>query len=63
MCVCVSIPKLLITSGMKSPSYGWLNEFFSFYMAAMVITFSWCGFTIKARQRKLSDVTFTLGAI
>ena len=37
VCVCVSAPRLLITSDMIWTSYDWLNKFYSFYMAPAVV--------------------------
>ena len=40
MCVCVSASEAIITSDMCSmiwTPYDWLNKFYSFYMAAVVI--------------------------
>ena len=43
VCVCVCLlPRLLITSGMIWTLYDWLNKFYSFYMAAVVIIHSGC---------------------
>ena len=37
VCVCVSTPEeLLLTSGVIWTQYDWLNNFYSFYMAAVV---------------------------
>ena len=35
--VCVSTPRLLITSGATWTPYDWLNKGYSFYMAAVVV--------------------------
>ena len=43
MCVCVCPPpRLLISSGMIWTIYDWLNKFYSFYMATVVIIDSRC---------------------
>ena len=47
VCVCLP-PRLLITSGVIWTPYDWLNKFYSFYMAAEVVTGSGCGLRIKA---------------
>ena len=47
VCVCPP-PRPLITSGVIWTPYDWLNKFYSFYMAAEVVTGSGCGLRIKA---------------
>ena len=43
VCACVCLPpRLLITSGMIWTIYDWLNKFYSFYMATVVIIGSRC---------------------
>ena len=49
MCVC-PLPRLLITSGVIWTPYDWLNKFYSFYMAAVVIIGSGRGLRIEARR-------------
>ena len=52
MYVCVSVclpPRLLITSGVMWTPYDWLNKFYSFYMAAVVVIGSGCDLRIEAR--------------
>ena len=46
VCVCPS-PRLLITSGVVWTPYDWLNNFYSFYMAAEVVIGSGRGLRIK----------------
>ena len=46
--VCVSAPKLLITSCIIWTQYDWLNKFYSFYMAAAVVISSGCDLRIEA---------------
>ena len=47
VCVC-PLPRLLITSGMIFTLYDWLNKFYSFYRAEVIVG-SGCGLRIKAR--------------
>ena len=46
--VYVSAPRLLITSGMIWTPYDWLNKFYSFYMAAVVVIDDGRGLTVEA---------------
>ena len=50
MFVCVSAPRLLITSGVIWTPYDWLNKFYSFYMAAVVVIDDGCGLTVEAHR-------------
>ena len=53
-CVCVHVcllSRLLITSAMIWIPHDWLNKFYSFYIAAVVIIISRCGLRIKAHHR------------
>ena len=53
MCVCVSAPRLLITSGMMCcdiDPYDWLNKFYGFYVAAVVGIDSGCDISIYTRN-------------
>ena len=51
-CVCISPPpRLLITSSMMWSQYDWLNEFYSFYMTAIVSIISRRGLKIEAQHR------------
>ena len=53
MRVCVSVrppPKLLIISGVIWTPYDWLNKFYSFYMAPVIIIGGRRGLRIKARH-------------
>ena len=52
--VCVSISRLLITSGMIWTPCDWLNKGYSFNMAAVVVTSGRCGFRIELRHSKSS---------
>ena len=49
MCMCVSAPRLLITSGVMWTPYDWLKKVYSFYMATAVIIGSRGDLRIKAR--------------
>ena len=49
MCVCPP-PRLLITSGMIWSPYDWLNNFYSFYVAAVVVIDDGYGLTVKAHR-------------
>ena len=51
VCVCVSAPRLLITSGVIWTPYDWLNKFYSCYMATVVIIVNGRGFGIDTRRR------------
>ena len=46
--MCMSTPRPLITSGVIWALYDWLNKFYSFYMAAVVIINSECCLRLKA---------------
>ena len=51
ICVCVCMyppPRLLITSSVIWNPYDWLNKFYSFCMAAVVVIDDGRGLTIKA---------------
>ena len=48
--ICVSAPRLLITSGVIWTSYDWLNKFYSFYMATAFVIVSRRGLRIEARR-------------
>ena len=37
VCVCVSAPRLLITSGVILTLYDWLTKFYSCYVATVVV--------------------------
>ena len=51
MCVSVCLPpRLLTTSGMIWTAYDWLNKFYSFYMAAVVIIGSGRGLRIEVHH-------------
>ena len=54
MCVC-PLPRLLITSGVIWTPYDWLNKFYSFYMAAVVVIGSGRGLRIEARRGNQSN--------
>ena len=54
MCVCVSAPRLLITSGIMwrdMDPYDWLNKFYSCYMATVVVIINGRGLGIGTRCR------------
>ena len=55
VCVCVCPPlRLLITSGVMwhdMDPYGWLNKFYSFYMATVVIIINGRGLGIAMHLR------------
>ena len=51
MCVC-PLPRLLITSGVILTSCDWLNEFYSCYMATIVVIVNGRGFGIGTRHRQ-----------
>ena len=55
--LCLSAPRLLITSGMIYTPYDWLNKFYSFYKPDVVSIISVRGFTIEARHRKQTNKT------
>ena len=46
--VCMSSPRLLISSGVIWTSYDWLNKFYSRYMATVVVIVNVCGLGIVA---------------
>ena len=46
----MSALRLLITSGVIWTPYDWLNKFYSFYMAAVVIIGSGRGLRVEARH-------------
>ena len=52
--VCVSTPRLLITSGVMwcdiDSIYDWLNKFYSYYIAAVVGIVSRCDISIHTRH-------------
>ena len=50
LCVCVSSLRLLITSGVIWSPYDWLNKFYSFYMAAVVVIDDGHGLTVEAHR-------------
>ena len=53
VCVCVSAPRLLITSGViwcDIDPYDWLNKLYGFYMAAVVNVGSGCDVSIHIRR-------------
>ena len=52
VCVCVSAPRLLITSSVMCDiaPYDWLNKFYGFYMAAVVGIDSGCDVSIYMRR-------------
>ena len=50
LCMCESAPRLLITRGVMWTPYDWLNKFYSFYMAAVIIIGSGRGLRIEARH-------------
>ena len=53
MCVCVCVcpsPRLLINSGVIWTPYDWLNEFYSHYMAIVVVIVNRHGLGIDTRH-------------
>ena len=51
VCMCVCLPlRLLITSGVIWNPYDWLNKFYSFYMAAVVVIDDGRGLTVEAHR-------------
>ena len=70
VCMCVCVPlKLFTTSGIIWILYDWLNTFYSFYMAAIVVIISRCGlrgeayYKIKTKLMLLYPVTFTVRVV
>ena len=51
VCVFVSTPRLLITSGVIWTPYDWLNKFYSCYMAIVVVIVNGRGLGIDTRRR------------
>ena len=51
MYVCVFTPEALITSGVVCTLYYWLNKFYSFYMAAVVVISSRHSLSIEVYHR------------
>ena len=51
LCLCVSAPRLVMTSSVIRTPYDWLNKFYSFYVTAIVVIVSNCGFTIEVHRR------------
>ena len=47
--VCLSVPRLLVTSGMIWMPYDWFKKSYSFYKAAIVGIVSRCGLSMDAR--------------
>ena len=61
VCMCVSAPRLLITNGVIWTLYDRLNKFYSFYMAAVVISGSKRDLRIEAHCRNQpSKIKFAL---
>ena len=55
VCVCIYPPRLAISSGVIWTPYDWLNNFYSFYMAAIVGIVCRCGLTIEVRRRNQTN--------
>ena len=55
--MCVSGPRLLITSGVIWILYDWVNKFYSFYMVAVVGIISMSGLGIEVHCRKYPNKT------
>ena len=56
VCMCVCLPlRLLITRGVIWTPYDWLNKFYSFYMAAVVVINDGRGLTVEARRINQPD--------
>ena len=53
--VCVSAPRLLITSGVIWTPYDWLNKLYSFCMAPIISIVSRGGLTIKALALRIKQ--------
>ena len=50
VCVCLSVPKAIITNGMIWTPYGWLNKLYNFYVATVVSTIRKCGLSIDVHR-------------
>ena len=50
MCVCLPL-RLLIISGMIWTPYDWLNKFYSYYMATVVVIVNGLGLGIGTHHR------------
>ena len=57
MCVCVP-QRLLITSAMIWTLNNWLNQFYSFYMAIVVIMVNGCGLDIDMHHSELASAVY-----
>ena len=51
ICICVSVPRLLITSGAIWTQYDWLHKSYSFYVAVLVSIITKHGLSIDAHRQ------------
>ena len=66
MHVCASVcppPEILITSGVIGTSYNWLNKFYSYYMATVVIMIKGRGLGIGTHCRHLPTKGYVASAV
>ena len=52
VCVCVSAPEAIITSGMIWNPYDWLNKLYSCYMATVVVIVNGRSLGIGTHRRR-----------